>query len=284
MVLLMELLEALRIIRNQKKIVIPLLIIAFLAAGIMVTRMDTTYQTSGTITLLNSNLESTDNPYLRFDQSLQTTAAVLGDTVSSEDARSSYEEKGLSSTYTVEVPYDPTRTTLLPMLTVTVNADSPEVATATRDQLLNDIKDTLTQKQTEAGAPPETWIQAFSLANNNVISGSGSKARTFLIVFGLGAGLAIVVAFIVDGFKRGVRNTRRGETITLEPPITEKTTDSATDNPTETIAAESASATKTKKPPQRTRAPRTSSERPSAAKKVRPAPNKSTTTDTTLPQ
>lgn len=270
MVLLMELLEALRIIRNQKKIVIPLLILAFIAAGIMVSRMDTTYQTSGTITLLNSNLKSTDNPYLRFDQSLQTTASVLGDTVSSDDTRSAYEKKGLSSNYTVEVPYDPTRTTLLPMLSITVNAATPEVATATRDQLLNDIKDTLAKKQTEAGAPRDSWIQAFGLANRNVIAGSGSKARTFLIVFGLGAAFAIVIAFIVDGFKRGVRNTRRGETIALEPT---NVIDISEQQEQSDVSSQSQKA-----PSQRVRTPRTTNERPSASKKkVRTQPNKTST-------
>lgn len=268
----MELLEALRIIRNQKKIVIPLLIIAFLAAGIMVTKMETTYQTSGTVTLLNSNLESTDNPYLSFDQSLQTTASVLGDTLSSDNTRSSYEEKGLSTTYEVEVPYDPTRTTLLPMLNISVTAPTEEIAADTRDQLLNDAKDILSQKQTEAGAPKETWIQAFGQANNEVIPGSGSKARTFAIVFGLGAALAIVLAFIVDGYQRGVRNTRRGEIISLE------STPEKIHEPVEKQAPVAAS-------PQRVRTPRTSTERPvSAKKKLRAAPNKSSTTDTSLPQ
>lgn len=214
----MELLEALRIIRNQKKLVIPLLIIAFLAAGIMVTRMDTSYETHGTITLLNSNANSTDNPYLRFDQSLQTTAQVLGGTVSTADARASYEEKGLSPNYEVSVPYDPTRTILLPMLDIKVVADSAEVASSTRDALINDIKDELARKQTEAGAPVDSWIQAFPIADREVVPVSGSKARTFVIVFGLGAAFAIAAAFIVDGFKRGVKNTRRGETIVLEKP------------------------------------------------------------------
>lgn len=72
----MELLEAIRIVRNQKKIVLPLILIAFLAGAVMVMRMDTSYQTSGAVTLLNSNQKSTNNPYLAFDQSLQTTAQV----------------------------------------------------------------------------------------------------------------------------------------------------------------------------------------------------------------
>ncbi len=280
----MELLEALRIIRNQKKIVIPLLIIALLAAGIMVARMDTTYKTSGTVTLLNSNLKSTENPYLRFDQSLQTTAAVLGDTVSSEDTRRAYEKKGLSPIYTVEVPYDPTRTTLLPMLSIEVSASSPDVATATRDQLLNDVKDILAEKQTEAGAPRDSWIQAFGLANKNVIEGSGSQARTFLIVFGLGAAIAIAIAFIVDGFKRGVRNTRRGETIVLEPSPLEKHSESSVENITEKTSAKKKERASDDKSPQRVRTPRTSTGRPNSTKKVRTTPNKSSSSDTPLPQ
>lgn len=212
----MELLEAIRIIRNQKKLVIPLLIVAFIAAGIMITRMDTTYETRGTITLLNSNLQSNANPYLSFDQSLQTTAQVLGGSITTADAKAKYAKKGLSTSYEVAVPYDPTRTTLLPMLEVKVNATTPQVASTTRDALLNDIKDELSRKQTEAGAPRDTWIQAFAVAENEVIPVSGSKVRTLVIVFGLGAGFALAAAFVVDGFKRGVKNTRRGETIVLE--------------------------------------------------------------------
>ena len=226
---IMELLEAIRIIRKQLKVVIPLLVLAFLLALILVSRIETRYQANGTVTLLNSNLQSTDNPYLSFDQSLQTTAQVVGGTVSTNENRQSYEDKGLSSEYEVAVPYDPTRTILLPMLDVTTTADSAEVATATRDALINDIKDQLSKKQTEAGAPVDTWIQAFSTSDREALPVSGSKPRTFLIVFGLGAAFAIAFAFIIDGFKRGVKNTRRGETIHLEAAQTLKGDKNPTD-------------------------------------------------------
>ncbi|MFN8015317.1 MAG: hypothetical protein U0R17_01750 [Acidimicrobiia bacterium] len=211
----MELLEALRIIRNHIKLLIPLMAVTFIAALIMVSQIQTTYESRGTITLLNSNANSTDNPYLRFDQSLQTTAQVLGDNMSSADTKSKYQDKGLSTNYEVSVPYDPTRTVLLPMLEVKVNAENPEVAKETRDNLLNDIKDELVAKQTEAGAPKESWIQAFSNPDKDVIAQSGSKARTFVIVFVLGAAFSIAIAFVLDGFKRGTKNSRKGETILL---------------------------------------------------------------------
>jgi|GEM_PF-5877460 len=212
----MELLEALRIIKKQLKVVIPLLAIAFVLALLLVSQIETRYESRGTVTLLNSSAESTENPYLRFDQSLQTTAQVLGDTVSTNEARKSFEDKGLSPDYEVAVPYDPTQTILLPMLEVSVLADSEKVASATRDELIVDVKNELAAKQTQAGAPSETWIQAFSTSDREVVAVSGSKARTFVIVFGLGAAFAIAVAFIIDGFKRGVKNTRRGSTVHLE--------------------------------------------------------------------
>lgn len=243
----MELLEAIRIVRNQWKIVLPLLAVALIAAIAMTAQIDTSYQTSGTVTLLNSSQDSTTNPYLQFDQSLQTTAQVLGDTLMSDDRKATYEEKGLSTNYTVEVPYDPTRTTLLPMLQVTVIADSPEVADSTRTQILQDIQDELSAKQTQAGAPVQTWIQAFPHENKEIVPVSGSKSRTFVIVFGLGAALALVSAFVVDGFKKGVRNTRRGSTIVLDAPMSETATNSKTSSIGNKIKKAASSPTRTRK-------------------------------------
>lgn len=196
----------------------------------MVMRMDTSYQTSGAVTLLNSNQKSTNNPYLAFDQSLQTTAQVLGTTFSTDDVHASYAKKGLSPNFTVEVPYDPTRTVLLPMVQVSVTADSPKVAGETRDALMNDLQDELSRVQTQAGAPRESWIQAFPKPNEKILPVAGSKARTFVIVFGIGAALALMVAFVVDGFQKGVRRTRRGATIVLDTTTPEQMR-SRTDKP-----------------------------------------------------
>jgi capsular polysaccharide biosynthesis protein len=223
----MELLEAIRIVRNQRKIVLPLMLIAFLAATVMVMQIHTSYRTSGTITLLNSNLQSTDNPYLRFDASLQTTAQVLGSQFTTDQQRAKYDKKGLSADYSVEVPYDPTRTILLPELVVDVNASKPEIADKTRTQILNDIQDELKSKQSAAGAPEETWIQSSAVPDDKVVAVSGSKARTFVIVFGLGTTFAIMVAFIVDGFQKGTKRFPRGATIIFDGPVKEEEESSA---------------------------------------------------------
>ena len=92
------------------------------------------------------------------------------------------------------------------------------------------VMDMLDQEtETPAGAPVDTWIQAFSTSDREALPVSGSKPRTFLIVFGLGAAFAIAFAFIIDGFKRGVKNTRRGETIHLEAAQTLKGDKNPTD-------------------------------------------------------
>lgn len=89
------------------------------------------------------------------------------------------------------------------MVQVSVTADSPKVAGETRDALMNDLQDELSRVQTQAGAPRESWIQAFPKPNEKILPVAGSKARTFVIVFGIGAALALMVAFVVDGFQKG---------------------------------------------------------------------------------
>jgi hypothetical protein len=220
----MELLEAIRIVRNQWKIVLPLLALTLVLSLVMINRIETNYKATGSLTLLTSNLGTSftpsednatrqENPYLNFQQSLQTTAQVLANSVSTDERKQDFEEQGLSSDFIVEVPQDPTQTILLPRLAVEVTADSPEKAEATRTELLNVLVEELERIQTEAGAPVETWIQAFPKTEGNALAIAGSKARTGLLVIGTGIALTLLAAFVIDGYKRSVRNTRRGETI-----------------------------------------------------------------------
>ena len=100
-------------------------------------------------------------------------------------------------------------------------------------------------------APKDSWIQIFPKAGREVVPVVGSKARTFIIVFGLGSAFAIACAFVVDGFKRGVKNTRRGETIVLESNMSSEVNDSAVQSVKEarpTRAKRTSTPKKTSKP------------------------------------
>lgn len=222
----MELREAVQIVKNQRILVIPLVVISFFVSCIMVFQMDTNYQSHSSITLINTSQQNTHNPYLEFDQSLQTTAQVVSETMSNDATRESLENKGLSTDYEVSVPYDPTRTVLLPVIDIVVTASTPEAAKQTSQALIDATQDELSRKQTESGAPRDSWIQAFPSGNTKATPISGSKVRTFLIVFGLGTATAIMAAFVVDGYQQGSSKNREKKTIVLDSVTqTKKTTD-----------------------------------------------------------
>lgn len=129
------------------------------------------------------------NPY----SSITNANEALGIVLNSTESRRAVLEQGLSPSYEIGVA---SRSTILQ---VSVRADSPEVAVATGQAVLDLAVQELATRQTEAGLPPEAQFTLSVLEPPGVtaIVETGS-VRVQAVVGLLGAGLSLLVAVLLD--------------------------------------------------------------------------------------
>ncbi|RIQ25261.1 hypothetical protein DY240_11250 [Jiangella rhizosphaerae] len=177
------------------------------------------------------------NPY----GSITNANEALGIVLNSVDSRRTIVEQGLSASYEIGVA---SRSTILQ---VSVRADSPEVAVATGQAVLDLAAQELATRQTEAGLPPEAQYTLAILDPPAVtaIVNTGS-VRVQAVVGILGAGLSLLVAVLFDDivglWKRArAKGARRSAKRAREEKDTAEATEAATEAAVEDPAQPSSS-------------------------------------------
>ncbi|MFZ4584620.1 MAG: hypothetical protein ACOYNI_05260 [Acidimicrobiia bacterium] len=209
----MDLWGTLRIIGRRWYVVVPALAITAVVAIVAGARTEVTYTATGSTVFLAASDAKTANPYQNFNPSLQTTAQVVGNDVSSDAVRNTFAQNELDSQYKIVVPYDPTRAVLLPEVDYTVETSDPRVATRTVQVLSETVAKTLADRQEASGAPRESWIQAVpGPSSAEPVRNSGSRIRTTAIVLMLGIAISLSLAFVAEGLASARRSRHRPAT------------------------------------------------------------------------
>jgi len=229
----MDLWTALTVIVRRWYVVVPAIILAVLVALFATSRLAPVYTASGSVLFTSSSevYVSPDNPdeperveqvnpFEGFSPSLQTTAALVGDRLSSDEVRELFQDEKLEDEYEVFAPYDPTRTILAPSLEFDVENSDPDVAVDTVTRLQEESATQLALLQTEAKVRPELFIQVRPLITPlEATQQNALKVRVAGIVLLLGVTIALSLAFVVESLT-SARATRRAAEERAERRIT----------------------------------------------------------------
>lgn len=218
----MDLWTALNVIVRRWYVVVPALALAVVVALVATSRLTPVYTASGSVLITSASRvyhqpEEADgeerveqvNPFREFSPSLQTSAALVGDRLSSDAIREVFQDEGLEDEYEVFAPYDPTRTILAPSLEFDVESSDPDLAIDTVVRLQQEAANQLEVLQTEADVRRELFIEARPLITPvEATQQNALKIRVAGIVLLLGVTIALSLAFVVESLS-GARSTRR---------------------------------------------------------------------------
>lgn len=222
----MDLWGTLRVVLRRWYVVLPALAITVAVAIVAGSRTETTYEASGSTVLISSNDAKTTNPYENFNPSLQTTAQVIANDISSESVRWDFRRNNLNWTYKLVVPYDATRAVLLPEIDYTVQDPDPKVVMKTLDALGKRVTEQLARRQEASGAPADQWIQSVpGPASASATVNTGNRVRATAILILLGVAISLSLAFAAEGIANSRRRRReRKAGVVPEPANTNEVT------------------------------------------------------------
>lgn len=207
----MDLWTATKVVMRRWAIVIPALILTGVIAFVVTSRLAPSYSAQGTVEFLSSNGDNKINPYDAINPSLQTTATLVGTSVSSEQTREKFAKAGLDHNYKIISPYDPARTTAgtPPSLELSVTTSSPAITLVTLQRLSTEVTNELKRRQEASGAPRPTWIQAHPAAmDTSATKQSGSKNKVLALIVLLGIAVSISLAFFAESLTSDSRKKR----------------------------------------------------------------------------
>jgi len=213
----MDLWSSLHVIARRWYVVVPALALTGIVAALVAANTQVTYTARGSSVLLAPSEANTTNPYTNFNPSLQTTAQVVGNDVASQATRTTFAVNKLDSSYRIIVPYDATRSVLLPEIDYTVEAPNAKTALATVDALHTTVSKTLADRQEASGAPRSSWIQSVAGSRSSrAEQNNGSQIRAVAIVGLLGLAISFSLAFAAEGLAAHRARRRSVEVLNID--------------------------------------------------------------------
>lgn len=194
----MDLVTFLRILLRRWDVVLPgflLTLVTTFAAGGSVTPA---YEAQGSLLLFGPATGTSPrgtapiNPYLNFNSSLESTAVIIAESMSSEEIVRQLADLGATAGYEV------TATQKTPILTVSARGSSEAQVRHTAQLVLQRVQDELAARQQAAGAPANTLIRSQVLSPPRVSVQAGNKSRVMAAVAVLGLGTTVLLAFAVE--------------------------------------------------------------------------------------
>ncbi len=194
----MDLVTFLRVLLRRWDVVLPgllLTLVTVMAAG---TSVDPEYEAEGSVLLLGPSTSTSSqgavavNPYLSFNSSLESSAAIVAESMSSGETVRELADAGATAGYKVS------HTQKTPILTVSARGPSKELVLYTADLVLQRLQEDLATRQEEAGAPAATLIRSQVLSPPRAAMHAGNRPRVMTAVGAVGLGTTIMLAFAVE--------------------------------------------------------------------------------------
>ena len=139
------------------------------------------------------------NPFLNFGDSLNTTASVIAIAASNTQTALTIERSGGSANYTIGSD----NSTNNPILLITATASTQDQAKRTVTLVTDQITAQLAQRQTDAGAPANSFISAYGLSTPDKATRVWKKTvELVLAVFVLGLIGSLSLVYWLDRRRR----------------------------------------------------------------------------------
>lgn len=230
----MDFWSTVRVLLRRWYVAVPVFGVTLLAAAAVYAMVPKVYESTGTLVLVappgGATISPKDktggrtNPLLSFDESLNTTAQILIQTLGSKDVQ---KELGITAnspdSYTVG-------NSLLTGPFVVVVADSNQEARSKEiaGAVLDRARQELERRQTDLGAPPETFITGAQIvAPTPPEVKLGGKIRAAGVAFALGFAASLGSAYMLESMllarrRREKEKLARQSTVTSPPPTRER--------------------------------------------------------------
>jgi uncharacterized protein involved in exopolysaccharide biosynthesis len=189
---------------------------ATFAAGMQVAPQ---YRATGSVILVPASQATGDakpasgtNPW---SGALGTTASAISRVVTSPVVAQEVALRGGTASYQVG-----TGVTASPIVDVIATGATPTEAIRTVEEVTAALRDELSRREDEAGAPKETWITVQDLTLPTHASQLlGSRTRVMLAVGALGLVATIGMAMLVDALAKGRRGRKSGRRAVEAVPV-----------------------------------------------------------------
>ena len=211
---------SLRVVRKWWYLAAVPLIGTVLALGVVAARVPSSYQTTGTLLLLQPETGAeygstgSGNAFTGFGFSLQVTADAMVTLFDDQRMVERLRPEGASGAFTV------TRQPRTPMLVVDATGSSPVEAVGTARAVMRAISQELARRQNRTGAPPSTWIRIDALTlPAGAAELAGSRLRAGAALGGLGLGLVFGLPLLAETVARaGTEAAARRNPFRRPPP------------------------------------------------------------------
>ncbi|GAA3110402.1 hypothetical protein [Streptosporangium carneum] len=204
----MDLLGSLRAIRRWWWIAAPLALLTMVGAVVAAAILPWDYESRATLLLLSSPQvakEAGGNPYLYFSNSLNVTAQVVGVAVMNDRTVTSVKARGLSPTYSVGLQPN----TGGPILEVVAEADRPELAQTTMEQLIVEVNKRLQTLQSGIAVDGRVRVVTVTTTEKAIVRPT-AKIRTVTVIGGGGLLVTLLVPVVIEAISERRRQQRQG--------------------------------------------------------------------------
>lgn len=190
----MDLLTLVRIVLRRWYLVAPTLLLTAVSVFLLDQRIAPTFEARATLLLLGpSQQEKPINPYLNFGGSLEATAIVTKEVITSSDVALKLQEAGADAPYAVEVASG------TPILTVKAEGTKREASVRTVQLVIQEIQHQLESRQRLAGAPANSLIRPEVLSRHEPVALWRGKRRVLVTAMALGVASSGGLALIAEG-------------------------------------------------------------------------------------
>ena len=183
----------LRVLLRRWYILLPCLALTVAGGWFITSSMEPVFESKASVVLLGPNVgrEGEVNPYLDFGGSLETTALVLSNNLSSEPAANRLFDAGAKGTYLIVTPGGP-------VVNVEAKGRNEVEAIQTANVVVAALADELRVRQEQAGAPQGSFIRAELVVSPETAAfkiGSRLRVLVAVAVLGIAASLSLTFAF-----------------------------------------------------------------------------------------
>lgn len=174
------------------------------------------------------------NPLTNLDYSASVVASIVAGLMQDRAVKEDLVAAGANPDYTLGTPTG----TNAPLLSVVSTAGTPMLAVNTVKLVIQGIQDQLERRQSDAGAPPETWIRAIVLTSpTEADRQSGGKVKAAGALGALSVLAATSMAFITESIGESRRRRAAERNAIPSPERLRSATDAAAEADRGTPAA-----------------------------------------------
>jgi hypothetical protein len=205
---------AVRLIVRRWYVVASALVVTLVIAFTVMQSVAPSYRAEGSVLLFapsaGANEDEIVNPFRSFDSSTSVLAAVMVQVMNDPVVRNRVGTQGGIPDYEIGQSNDGT-----PVIVIRATSSDEAAAIESVEITSNQLREELTQRQADAGAPENIRIQAIVLVEpSDADLLVGDRIRAFIVVTAIGVAASISLAFLIES----IAQSRQRATVDVESP------------------------------------------------------------------